>query len=218
MRGANMYEKVDIKFKLYGKQVPADHGYYLFSSISKLLPHIHSNTEVGIHPINGILAGNRMLNITPDSFLTIRLPIDLTGYAIELSGKSIRMGDHEVRVGVPQTFALLPNSTLYSRLVVIKGFMEPEPFLEAVSRQLTQLNIRGTASLIENDHFEANSNSTSGTHSPFLRRTIRIMDKEVVGFALLIDNLTDEESIILKEQGLGGRRRFGCGIFIPVRG
>lgn len=211
--------KVDIRFQLLGKQIPVDHGYYLFSAISQLLPGIHSNAEVGIHPINGLLAGNRLLNITSYSFLTIRLPVEFTRQFISLAGKTIQIGDeHEVRAGVPQTNALIPSPKLYSRLVVIKGFMEPESFLEATYRQLTQLNINGTASLVKQVHFESNIDSESGSHSPFLRRTIRIKDKEVVGFALRVENLTAEESIVLQEQGLGGRRRFGCGVFVPVRG
>jgi hypothetical protein len=60
--------KVDLKFQLLGRQIPVDHGYYLYSAMSKLIPSIHSNNEIGIHPISGVLAGNRLLNITPVSF------------------------------------------------------------------------------------------------------------------------------------------------------
>jgi len=49
----------------------------------------------------------------------------------------------------------------------------------------------------------------------FLRRTIRIHDKEVVGFAIGVDQLTKEESIRLSGERDWGRRKFGCGIFIP---
>ena len=42
-------------------------------------------------------------------------------------------------------------------------------------------------------------------------------DKEIVGFALRVEELTAEESIRLQEKGIGGRRRFGCGIFVPER-
>jgi CRISPR-associated protein Cas6 len=96
--------------------------------------------------------------------------------------------------------------------------MEPAPFLEAVQRQLDALEMRGKASLVEQRQAaEANTGKKSGTRSPFLRRTIRIRDKEVVGFALRVEELTAEESILLQEKGIGGRRRFGCGIFVPER-
>lgn len=47
---------------------------------------------------------------------------------------------------------------------------------------------------------------------------MRIKDKMVVGFQVEVTQLTGEESITLQEQGIGGRRRMGCGIFVPLRG
>lgn len=96
--------------------------------------------------------------------------------------------------------------------------MEPESFLDAVRRQLEALEVRGEPMLIaQPEVVEANRGKSTGTRSPYIRRTLRIRDKEVVGFALRMENLTAEESICLQEQGLGGRRRFGCGLFIPDR-
>jgi CRISPR-associated protein Cas6 len=48
------------------------------------------------------------------------------------------------------------------------------------------------------------------------RRVVRVGDHTVVGFALAVHELSDEGSVILQEQGLGGRRRMGCGIFFPI--
>jgi CRISPR-associated protein Cas6 len=113
---------------------------------------------------------------------------------------------------------LPPAANLYSRLVVIKGFLEPEPFLEAAQRQLDSLNIKGIPYLVQQTEIEeANRGRSAGTHSPVLRRTLRIRDKEIVGFALAVEGLSAEESVMLQEHGIGGRRRFGCGIFVPVR-
>jgi CRISPR-associated protein Cas6 len=96
--------------------------------------------------------------------------------------------------------------------------MEPESFLQAVQRQLDSMDIKGRPFLVEQaDVAEVNRDAKSGTRSPVLRRTIRIRDKEIVGFALRVEELTAEESILLQEKGIGGRRRFGCGIFIPDR-
>jgi CRISPR-associated protein Cas6 len=76
-----------------------------------------------------------------------------------------------------------------------------EAFVAAVRRQLDALCISPEAGL-----------------SPGKRRTVRIKDKEVVGYELLLDGLTAEESITVQEHGLGGRRHMGCGIFVPFRG
>jgi CRISPR-associated protein Cas6 len=209
---------VDVQFRLTGKPIPVDHGYRLYSAVSELVPGLHQRDEVGIAPIFGRLAGNRSLAIGENSLLTIRLPSEQIGLVLPLSGKTLRIGEGDVLVGVPQTRALIPSARLYSHLVVIKGFMEPYPFLEAAKRQLQELEVNGSPSLVE--HYavaEANAGKQTGSHSPYLRRTIRIHDKEIVGFALRVEELTAGESIRLQEKGIGGRRRFGCGMFMPER-
>jgi CRISPR-associated protein Cas6 len=209
---------VDVQFKLTGKLIPVDHGYRLLSAVSEIIPELHAHDGVGIHPIFGRLAGDRTLALTEHSFLTIRLPSEQLAQILPLAGKTIRIGDDSVHIGVPQTRALVPSARLYSHLVIIKGFMEPELFLEAVDRQLQYMEVKGKPSLVMQSHIaDSNAGKLSGTHSPYLRRTVKIHDKEIVGFALRVEELTAEESIRLQEKGIGGRRRFGCGIFLPER-
>ena len=209
---------IDINFRLTGKFIPVDHGYRLFSAVSELVPDLHNHDRIGIHPIFGQLAGNRLLALTKHSFLTLRLPSEEIAAFLPLAGKTIRIGENSLNIGVPQTRVLVPSARLYSHLVVIKGFMEPELFLEAASRQLRVLEIKGKPKLIIQPNIvENNIDMERGTHSPYLRRTIKIHDKEIVGFALRVEELTAEESVLLQENGIGGRRRFGCGIFIPER-
>jgi CRISPR-associated protein Cas6 len=196
-----------------------DHGYHLYSSVSMILPEIHADAQIGIHPIYGRLVGDRKLAITQSSRLVLRLPVDRLTDVLPLAGKTLDVGDGKIIVGVPNTQALVPAASLKSRLVIIKGFMEPEPFLEAVQRQLDGLEIRGRPSLVSTeDAVKTNVHRDGGTRSPWLRRTLRIRDKQIVGFALRVEGLTADESILLQEKGIGGRRRFGCGIFVPARG
>ncbi len=210
---------VDVFFRLQGGLIPADHGYLLFSALSAIIPELHGDNAVGVHPISGRLAGNRSLILTHSSFLTIRLPAERVSQFMQLAGKALSIGDSQVRTGVPHTRALLPSSTIHSRLVVIKGFMEPEPFLEAAYRQLETAGIRGQPRLKEQAGVaKANAGLPTGSHSTFLRRTIRIRDKEIVGFALEVQGLSPADSIALQEAGLGGRQRFGCGVFVPTPG
>lgn len=156
--------------------------------------------------------------LTGGSRLTFRLPVDRVVEVLPLAGKTLRIGEHQITVGVPNSRALVPAARLYSRLVVIKGFMEPEPFLEATQRQLVELDVKGEPSLVSTAQtVETNADQEGGTRSPWLRRTLRIHDKEIVGFALRVEGLTAEESILVQERGIGGRRRFGCGVFVPAR-
>jgi len=208
---------VDISFTVTGNTIPADHGFALYGALSGIIPAIHSDEQIGIHPINGMPAGNRRIALTPASRLTVRLPAERIKDILVLSGKQLRVDEAVIRIGTPTTRALIPAARLYSRLVVIKGFTEPMPFLNAVQRQLDTLGVKGKPALVEQSHIaEANKGSAKGTHSPFLRRTIKIHNRDIVGFALKIEELTAEESITIQEKGIGGRRRFGCGVFIAV--
>jgi CRISPR-associated protein Cas6 len=209
---------VDVQFSVQGDRIPADHGYFLFSAVSRLVPELHGDDQVGIHAISGRYVGDRLLAIDQRSRLTIRLFSDRIGEIIGLAGKDLILGNQHLGIGVPNTRALPPAARLYSRLVVIKGFLDPESFLDAVRRQLNQMEVKGEPSLVSvADAVKANENRKGGTRSPWLRRTLRIRDKEVVGFAVRVDGLSAESSILIQEKGVGGRRRFGCGIFIPAK-
>jgi len=134
----------DISFRLTGGPIPVDHGYRLYSALSSLLMALHGDMEIGIHPINGNPIGNRLLAITPSSQLTVRVPAERIPDILAVAGEHLDIGGNSVIVGVPSIRTLVPAASLCSRLVVIKGFMEPEAFLDAVRRQLAKLDVRGT--------------------------------------------------------------------------
>ena len=208
---------VDVQFPLRGRAIPADHGYALFAAVSKWIPGLHSDRSVGVHPVTGRLIGGRLLALTRQSFLTIRIPSERVGEIVRLAGKKLDLGGTRLNVGVPRARSIRPSPQLYSRLVVVKGFTEPEPFLLAVRRQLAAVDVTVESSLIPQPEIvEANRDRNGGTRSPYLRRTLRIHNKEIVGFAIRVEGLKSEESVRLQESGLGGRRRFGCGIFVPT--
>lgn len=210
--------KVDICFRLNGSEIPADHGYSLYSALSKRLPWVHEGKDIGLHPISGRPTAERKLSLSHTSHLILRLPPERIGEVLPLAGQALDIDGHNVRIGVPITCALIPSARLYSRLVVIKGFMEPEGFLQAFQKQMSKAGIQGNPSLITQPHVaQANKKREGGSHSPFLRRTLKIRDKEVVGFAVRVEELTADESILLQEKGIGGRRKMGCGIFVPDR-
>lgn len=125
---------VDVLFKVRGKEIPADHAYYLYSSLSKIVPEIHNDDTLAIFNVNGNFAGERKLKITDKSTLKIRLDSDKLVKILPIAGKKVKIGDDELYISVPSSKALMPTSRLYSRLVIIKGFMEPAPFLEAVKK------------------------------------------------------------------------------------
>jgi CRISPR-associated protein Cas6 len=72
-------------------------------------------------------------------------------------------------------------------------------FEQEIVRQLKKLNCRGRVTIGK-------------------RRTFNVHGRQVVGYSVLVSELTAEESIILQENGLGGRRKMGCGFFLPWKG
>lgn len=202
--------KIDLAFSLVSTHpLPADHGYLLYSAVSRMLPETHQADGYGIHPIRGRQLGGRTLQLDEHSRLVIRTDAEQIARFLPLSGKSLQLLGRTLRLGVPQVRSLVPASALYSRLVTIKltdVAAQPSPvasnaFVAAVRRQLGDLAVSPEVSL-----------------SLGKRRTVRIKDKEVVGYEVLLDSLTAEESITIQEHGLGGRRHMGCGIFVPFRG
>ncbi len=128
---------VDVSFPVNGNIIPVDHGYHLFSAVSQLIPSLHGDNGVGIHPISGPPMGNRCQAITKRSCLTIRLPAERIREILPLAGKTLNLGAYKLRVGVPKTRPLIPSPQLYSRLVVIKGFVEPKPFFGSCGASAT---------------------------------------------------------------------------------
>jgi len=189
---------VDLTFRFNGSKLPVDHGYPLYAALNRLIPQLHEDKDTGVHPIRGRFVGDGLLALSSTSRLVLRMPDERIKTYLKLAGKVLEVDGHRLCLGVPEIRALRPVVTLYSRLVTIKGFMEPELFLEAARRQVVQLGAQAELALGE-------------------RRTLRVKDKQVVGFEVLATGLSAEDSLKLQEKGLGGRRHLGCGIFVPRR-
>ncbi len=185
---------VDLAFRLTGSKVPVDHGYALYSAISRILPEIHGAKSIGVHPIRGTYSGNGELMLRDSSRLIIRLESEHIGEVLKLAGKRLDIDSHSLRVGIPEVRLLRARASLYSRLVTIKGFMDPAAFLESAKRQLEKLGVDAEIQVGE-------------------RRTFRLKDKQVVGFEVAASEVDAAGSLRLQENGLGGRRHMGCGIF-----
>lgn len=195
---------IDLIFNLIGETVPLDHGYELFSAIAHFEPELHKLDTVGIHTIAGI-PKEGVIQLTKNSKLRIRLPMDQVRLVYPLAGKPLRIGKHTIRLGIPEIYLLEPAERLRSRIVIIQGYQEPESFLAAAQRQLEQLGIQAKAFITKN-----------ADSSP-KRRSIKIKRFTVVGFGLEIINLSNEDSLTLLRYGIGGKRKMGCGVFVPVK-
>ncbi|WP_171974619.1 type I-MYXAN CRISPR-associated protein Cas6/Cmx6 [Leptolyngbya sp. 'hensonii'] len=194
---------VELSFGVIGQTLPADHGYGLYSAIAHLCPQIHEQEELSIQTISGKPDGQGKIELSRQSKLRIRLPYEPAQIALvlPLAGQQLTIGNHRIQLSIPQIFPLYPVDKLRSRIVTIKKFQEPEPFKEAAQRQLDALGIQGNLILPLNEDGEP------------ARKAIKIKTYSVVGFSLVITDLSDEDSIKLQQFGLGGKHRMGCGVF-----
>jgi CRISPR-associated protein Cas6 len=197
---------VELSFGVIGQTLPADHGYGLYSAIAHLCSDIHEQEGVSIQTISGKPDGEGKIYLSRQSQLKIRLPYEPEKIALvlPLAGQQLKIGKHEIQLGIPQIFPLYPVDKLRSRIVTIKKFQEPEPFKDAAQRQLDALGIQGNLLLPLNEAGEPS------------RKAIKIKTYSVVGFSLIVTDLNEEDSLKLQAVGLGGKHRMGCGIFNPL--
>jgi CRISPR-associated endonuclease/helicase Cas3 len=187
-----------------GTHLPADHGYLLYAAITRTVPALHSASWLGIELISGIPWDKGMIALsTYGASLHLRLPVPHFAEVLSLAGKRLEIAGHTIRLGPPMARPLSPAASLYARIVTIKKFTEPVPFLEAAQRQLAALGIHATLELPHDERTR-------------YRRIISIHGKKVVGFSLVAHGLSDNDSLTLQSLGLGGRRAMGCGFFNPI--
>jgi CRISPR-associated protein Cas6 len=191
--------KVDVSFQVLGKFLVVDHGFALYSAISRVCPFIHGGAEVGLKLIRGRYLGEGRLDISPHSELVLRVRVSRVKEYLALAGKRLEVMGETIRVGVPQTRSLIPAVALFAQMVTTRNGQEQERFAHEMGNQMGALGIQGRLTVTK-------------------RRTFQVHGKQVVGYSVLLSELTAEESIIVQEQGLGGRRKMGCGFFEVWRG
>lgn len=188
---------IELRFPVVGKALPSDHGYAMYSAISRLIPEAHQADWLAVETVPGTARGDGGIHINERARLRMRMSQDRLPLMLKLAGKRLEVDGYPVRLGVPQTFLLNPSPALYARCVTIKKFMEPEPFLDAVRRKLDELEVKAQPEI-----------------GP--RRAFRVGSHTIVGFGLTLRELTDEDSVLVQERGIGGRRHMGCGFFMPI--
>lgn len=194
---------IELAFPVMGTSLPIDHGYQLYSALKYRLMQLKDWHDISIKTISGEcnLHKRNEINLTNRSKLLIRLPSEKVPFVYSFSGKSLTIGNHKIRLGIPNMNFLQPKSKMRSHIVVIRGYEEPKTFLEAAKRQLEELNIQADIKLISNQ---------DGTPK---RKTIAVK-QTLVGFGIEANHLSETDSITLQEKGLGGKHKMGCGVFV----
>lgn len=206
---------VELHFPILGSSLPLSPGYDLYGAVSRLVPRLHeTDAKWLIGPIAGSPNGDGTMMLDPQrSRLRLRLPDDEICCALPLAGKQLELAGHRIRLGVPQVRVLEPAATLAAKLVVIKVHDHPNPspddFLTAARRQLADSGIEGEAGI---------PLVRAGPHQGSPRRGVLwLKGKRLIGYAMIVQGLSAEESLKLLEVGCGGKKKMGCGWFGAVR-
>lgn len=209
---------LEIQFSLRGKTLPADHGYALYSAVKKSLQDSDSDftpkdlpLEVRLCSIPGIPDRAGIIYLNRGSRFRVRCPSDqMQIWYRFLQNKVFDIRGHLIRLVQPRITLPEASPTLASRLVTFKlkdidhGDV-PRFFLESCQAGLERLEINGQAFI------------PSDPNGDLARRTLQVKDKKIVGFSVVVEGLSPEDSLKLQWHGLGGRQHFGCGWFYPVK-
>ena len=198
----------DVLFPVLGESLPADHSYHLYSALAAHLPEIHSSDSITrFAPICGISREKGLITIEKESLLRVRTEETRVKEVVRLAGKALVIHQHKVLLGVPSLGIIKPCQTLGSNIVTFKNALTPSGFLKTAHEKLSLLGVKGQPTIpVE----------IAGAHAGEpKRKVIRIKGLSIIGYSLLISGLSENDSMILQEKGLGGKTRIGCGFFFP---
>lgn len=213
-----MQNIVDVLFPVKGRVLPWDHSYALFGALSRVQPLIHQDHfEVGVFPINGRSLKNRRLELTNRSQLRLRVPSILIPELMCFIGTTLDMDGHQATLGNPKIEPIKCTSRLFSPWVTLKDAVDHDTFRERVLEEMERNEINGVCSLVAPKDNYAKEHG-KGSRVPYIRRTRSIKGNAIVGFALLVEELAVDAAQRLMTSGLGGRRHFGGGLFLPAKG
>lgn len=200
----NQPTHVDLAFSVHGSSLPSDHGYALYGALCRLIPSLHGASWVGIQAIPGRARPQETIGTEAGSHLRLRIPSDRITTFLGLTGATLDINGHAIRLGPPVVHRLRPAAALDARLVAIRltdGLGRPfdshafdERFAAEANRQLEALGVRGELILRG-------------------RRRIQIRGQRIVGHAVGVTGLSAADSLRLQIEGIGGKRAMGCGIF-----
>jgi CRISPR-associated protein Cas6 len=196
---------VNVRFDVFGKEIDIDHVYALYSAFCHQEPLLHQIEEIAMTAITGSPTPQGLLKLTPDSHFIFRVLASQVPLIYPLSEQPVKLGKYQIEFVIPKIELLQPASRLRSRMVIIRGYEEPEAFLQAAKRQLNQLQIEGELRILQRSDGKLN------------RKTIKVRQQTLIGFGVEINGLSPEDSLILQQKGIGGKPKMGCGIFLPLR-
>jgi CRISPR-associated protein Cas6 len=210
---------LEIQFSLRGQTLPADHGYALYSAIKKLcqekqptlLNENNLSSDILISSIPGIPDKNGMIYLNRNSRFRLRCPPEqaqlwyrlFQNQVLDIRGHLIRL--IQPRLTLPETSQVLKARLVTFHLEEWESQSAPFHFLESCKKALERIEVNAQPFI------------DSNSQGDLALRSLKIQNKNVLGYGLVIEGLKEDDSLKLQTYGLGGRKHFGCGWFYPVK-
>lgn len=195
---------VDVAFSIDCPTLPADHAYALSQAIQQILGWFESEPYAGLHLIRGAETGNGwqrsdaiILYLPHRIKLILRIPLSRLTDVQLLTGHTLAIEGHSLRIGKSVEKHLLKMPVLFAHHVIADITQTEDHFLQAVIEQLTDMGVNCRKALC---------GKTSRLKMP---------NSDLFTRSLMLADLSPEDSITLQQEGLGAGRKMGCGLFIP---
>jgi CRISPR-associated protein Cas6 len=210
---------LEIQFGIGGttKTLPADHGYALYSAIKQILQSKDVKlqdipTDVKLCSISGVPIEKGKIHLHQRSRVRLRCPANQvqTWYRL-LQNQELNIRGHKIRLVRPRLMLPEASESLKARMVTFKLEKVDHPelpryFLESCQKGLARLEISANTTFIPSD---PNGN--------LARRILQVKEKKIIGYSIVVEGLSEADSLKLQWHGLGGRQHFGCGWFYPYQ-
>ncbi len=204
-------EVLDLCFKMECKSLPLDHAWSLSTALTNAAPWLLNSEFTSIHLIHGAESGNgwmrpenaehEVLHLSRRARFTLRLHRDnIDQAASTLSGLSLDIAGHALKIKEFKTQLLVPQTTIFSRYIVTRPELDEDAFLNQV------------APLIEAQGIKIRKMMGGLAH------TFSSPDGPLTTRSLMLSDLEKEESIRLQQNGVGEHQLYGMGIFLPHKG
>lgn len=188
-------EMIDAVFDVSGDSVPVNYPFALWQELVRHIPDLATDDLVAVVPLRTTGSETGML-LPKRAKLVVRIPSSFAPKVSELSGQDLDVLGCRLRIGNLKLRDIQPYSTIHAHLVV--GVEDEVAFVESVSAHLADLGI--SAGLI----CGRQNSLLDGGHC-------------IQGYSLVIHDLKPDDSVCLQCLGLGGERRYGCGVFVPYK-
>jgi len=192
----NIPVMIDLVFDVDGSTLPVAHPFALWTALLLHAPQLEEEKLIGTLPLRATENNQGML-LSKRAKLALRLPTTLAvSVTSSLTGQLLDMNGSAIRLGAAKTRPIQPFPTIHAQMVT--GATDEVLFVNDINMQLKELGISGKLICGK-------------------RHTLTSKQHHIHGFSLVIHDLKPEASLKLQYAGLGGSRRFGCGIFIPYK-